>query len=828
PGVDAVTDIPPVGGTITTTYTDARGNTTAIDQYHSTTAPSGAFDATTYAFTPTGQLSTVTDNAGNVWSDTYDLLGRQISATGPDTGTTTSTYDDLGQLTSATGANGKTLSFVYDKDGRKTAEYDTTGGAAETAADQLGAWTYDSPAVGQPSTSTSFFGGTAGEAYKQTVNSYDPGYQPTSVTYNVPSNALTGSLAGSYTFTSTYNPDGSLSSQSFPAAGGLPAETVFAGYDNLGSPYSLFSGLSDYVEQSFYAPDGKPAEIDLGTSQSAQWSRTLYSYDAGTGRLNRSQVQRESANWANATNVGYGFDNFGNATSISDSVAGDTQCLTYDYDQRLVAGWAQASASCPATPPGAAGIGGPAPYQQTFSYDGTGLGKITANNLVTPSSSTSTTLTYPAAGAATPHAATTLMATVGGTTTTTNQTWTASGQLATSATGGTTLTYHWNDTGQLGSVSNGSTTTTAYRYDADGNQLLRQDGSTTTLYLPGEELDATGGTVTATRYYSHGDQEIAARTPGGLTWLVPDPQGTDNAEIDTSNQAVTQRRDLPFGAPRGAAPPSWPGDRGFVGGTTDTATGLTNLGAREYNPAGGTFISPDTLIAPYVPQDLDPYAYGADNPTTNTDPSGQMFIAGSGCIGGCGAPAPAPSRPRGGGGYRPPPPLVNWYVPPPILFWPTAPPPPKPKPVKRPVKPVPPPARPACNSRIGALNGDCVPPPMPKSGPAPKWLLWGGLVALTVINVVQLGADPATDGAEAADAAALVADTAADDAGAADAAAASEPPPPAEPPARPQIDIAKLKRDLGYKGPYDEGVTARTETPDEWVPPRFQGPPIDG
>jgi hypothetical protein len=30
-------------------------------------------------------------------------------------------------------------------------------------------------------------------------------------------------------------------------------------------------------------------------------------------------------------------------------------------------------------------------------------------------------------------------------------------------------------------------------------------------------------------------------------------------------------------------PPAFPGDRGFTGGTTDTITGLTNLGAREYN-----------------------------------------------------------------------------------------------------------------------------------------------------------------------------------------------------------------------------------------------------
>ncbi|MFC7472702.1 RHS repeat-associated core domain-containing protein [Actinomadura keratinilytica] len=57
-------------------------------------------------------------------------------------------------------------------------------------------------------------------------------------------------------------------------------------------------------------------------------------------------------------------------------------------------------------------------------------------------------------------------------------------------------------------------------------------------------------------------------------------------------QLITRRKQLPFGAPRATTGTDWPGDRGFVGGTTDP-TGYTHLGAREYDPTLGRFLSVD-------------------------------------------------------------------------------------------------------------------------------------------------------------------------------------------------------------------------------------------
>ena len=58
-----------------------------------------------------------------------------------------------------------------------------------------------------------------------------------------------------------------------------------------------------------------------------------------------------------------------------------------------------------------------------------------------------------------------------------------------------------------------------------------------------------------------------------------------------------------------------------VGGISDP-TGLTHLGARDYDPGTGRFTTTDPVLVPADPQALNPYAYAANNPTTFADPSG--------------------------------------------------------------------------------------------------------------------------------------------------------------------------------------------------------------
>jgi RHS repeat-associated protein len=203
-----------------------------------------------------------------------------------------------------------------------------------------------------------------------------------------------------------------------------------------------------------------------------------------------------------------------------------------------------------------------------------------------------------------------------------------------------TQTLTWDPEGHLAS-SRDSTGTTTYVYDADGNRLVRSDPAGKTLYLPGQEVRYTAGTgvKTCTRYYSHVGGVVATRTGKGVTWLSGDHHGTAQISVDAKTQATAIRRQTPFGGER-ATTGTWPKDitRGFVGGVNDN-TGLTHLGAREYDTQTGRFISVDPILTPDDPQQLNGYAYANNSPTTSSDPSGLLGSASceKGFVGGPGA-----------------------------------------------------------------------------------------------------------------------------------------------------------------------------------------------
>ncbi|MEI5033273.1 polymorphic toxin-type HINT domain-containing protein [Streptomyces sp. S1A(2023)] len=64
---------------------------------------------------------------------------------------------------------------------------------------------------------------------------------------------------------------------------------------------------------------------------------------------------------------------------------------------------------------------------------------------------------------------------------------------------------------------------------------------------------------------------------------------------------------------------------GFVGGTRDQDTGLTQLGARPYDPATGRFLSVDPMVDYEQPATINPYAYSNNAPATFSDPEGLFF-----------------------------------------------------------------------------------------------------------------------------------------------------------------------------------------------------------
>jgi RHS repeat-associated protein len=655
----------PVGGTARTTYTDGLGQTTFIYKYHSaglpgTTAGLGsgsktspeAWDQTAYAYNIAGSLHTIKDDAGNTWTYGYDLAGDQTSAATPDTGTTTSAYDADGFLTSVTTPDAS-VSYSYDADGRKIAEWNgTTPGTPGTpSASQLAMWGY-SATTGLPTESVSYVGGSGGQAYTEQILGYNGYGLPTGTETIIPG----GPLAGTYGTEDFYTSSGQLSYYIDASGGGLPTETVNFSYDNAGNPTSM-TGTWAYVDSLSYTELGQPDQFQMGSSSEPAWLTDNYT----------ALKQLSSAAVATGTSAGtvdtqsYTYDSAGDVLAEDDTPATgqpQDQCFSYNTLGQLTQAWSQGTAAC-GTPSAAAEAGAAASYWEQYDYDN-------QNNLTsevsTPPSGSATTYTngFPPAGGTQPHTVTSQAVAVGtGSPSTTDYAYSPGGELTTITPPhpGVASNLTWNSSGNLTAITpaGSQTPTASYVYDADGDLLLENTSSGgAILFLPDEQITYTpagGGnpaTTTGTRYYTLDGITLAARTSSGqVQYLFGDLQGTASLAVDSGDLDLTRRYYDPYGNPVGAAPASWPGNRGFVGGTPDPATGLDILGARQYNPATGTFITTDPILTPYNPADLNPYAYASGNPATNSDPTG--LSQGGSEPNPCGSDAPASCEADNGG-----------------------------------------------------------------------------------------------------------------------------------------------------------------------------------
>ncbi|MEU8800906.1 RHS repeat-associated core domain-containing protein [Spirillospora sp. NPDC048819] len=617
-GGNRVSVTPPDGGTPITEITDARGQVVERRQYQAGT-PTGAYEATAYTYTAAGEIASVTDPSGNTFTTTYDLRGRKTRTTDPDKGTTTFTYNDLDQVTSTTDARGKKIFTDYDGQGRTTA---TRDGAADGPV--LVSWTYDTSILGKGKLASATRH-TADGDYTNGVYRYDTLGRPQTSTLTIP--ASQGPLAGTYAFSTSYNDDGTLEAQNSPAAGGLPAEGVVYSYDTWQRPTGLKGNTTTYINTAQYTPTGKLTLLEYGADPSKRaWQK--FTYEKGTQRLESARTYRAGISGADR-HATYHYTDAGTITSITDTSRDgvDNQCFAYDHLQRLTQAWTQNTETC-ATQPTSTVIGGPAPYWHTFTYDKAGNRTAETRHGIGGAADTTRTYTYAPAGQGNRLIQLTQTGPVGQRTDT--YTYDATGNTTAIQTSDgnpapTTQTFAWDTEGELAKVTHNGNDVT-YINDAGGNRLIRKDPTGTTLYLPGgTELRALNGatTATGTRYYTFAGQTLAMRTSDGtITYLTGDHQGTDQIAINAATQASTVRRFTPFGAIRGMDNnTTWPGDKGFVGGTQDP-TGLTHLGAREYDPDTGRFISVDPLMRIADSQHMNGYTYANNSPIIFSDPTG--------------------------------------------------------------------------------------------------------------------------------------------------------------------------------------------------------------
>jgi RHS repeat-associated protein len=614
---DRTTVTPPAGGTPTTTISDARGKATTLRQFLGG-APSGSFQDTTYSYDRLGRQTAVKDPAGNTWTTSYDLRGRATQTSDPDKGTTTSTYDDAGQVLTTKDARNTILAYSYDTLGRKTEQWQD----AVTTGTKLADWTYDQlvgdvltpgPVVkGQPATSTRYNGTNA---YSSVVTGYDDAYRPLGVTVRIPT-AETG-LAGDWTTTTTYNVDGSPATVTYPAAAGLAAETVTTSYDNVGLPISS-AGLDTYIADTQYYYWGAVKQQLLGSAP--KQVKMDSASDEATGRMTQLSTATQSAasGWTEQLTENYAYNPAGQVTSIGETNAGtlvSNQCFSYDGLRQLTEAWTTTATTCQTTPT-QANVGGPDAYWASYRYDP--VGNRTSDTTHNPTGDTTRGYTYPAVATARPHGVTSVAAT-GATTGTNSYGYDAAGNTTTrNVAGKPGQTLTWDAEGHLATIADSNGSSASYLYDASGARLIARDSTGTTLYLGGTEVHRdTAGAISCTRFYG----STAVRTnPGGLTWIAADHHATGQLAINSSDLTTTRRKTDPFGNPRGTQP-TWPTTHGYVGGVTDP-TGLTHLGAREYDPAIGRFITVDPILNVADPIQMNGYNYANNNPTTGSDPTG--------------------------------------------------------------------------------------------------------------------------------------------------------------------------------------------------------------
>ncbi|GGV12751.1 hypothetical protein GCM10010293_03800 [Streptomyces griseoflavus] len=634
---------PPVGALPVTTVTDGQGNTTEIRHHRGSSPGVGVpYDSTKYTYTTAGLLETVTDAQGNVWRYEYDQLGRKTKSVDPDAGTSRTEYDGLDRPVAAYDGRGKKTSTVYDALGRVV----TTWQGDPNTGTKLSENRYDKAGwLGLPYGTLSYVSPT--EYFATAVQSLDDFYRPLKTAHQVP--ASQGDLAGTYVFTSTYNRDGTVQSTGLPAIGDLPEEVLTYTYDALQRPKSM-TGTTSYVTDTVYSGKSLVQQLELSTGSGKKVWQT-FNYEKGTDRLTRAVVDVYGAT-APAKDSRYSYDQAGNVLSIADTAntaSPDMQCFAYDTRQRLKEAWTPKAteataagmgtrgsttpvdgsgpAACDAAP-GTSALGGPAPYWKSYETDAIGnrLSETQHDTGLDASKNITRSYEYGGAGAQGdgPHQVTKVVEKTPTGDRQSTYEYDDAGNTTKRTLGGDAQTLAWTDTGKVREVTEANGSKTSYLYDGSGSRILRKDSSGTTVYLPGTELklSADGTKTSATRHYSYAGQSVAVRTDGKLSFVASDHHGTGDVAVDAITGAISQRRFDPYGVQRGEKTGSWPGEKGFVGGTIDAQTGLTHLGAREYDPHLGKFISVDPIIDYTRPQQINGYAYADNSPVTLSDPDG--------------------------------------------------------------------------------------------------------------------------------------------------------------------------------------------------------------
>lgn len=649
---NSTTVINPEGGVSSTTFANGRGEKTELRNYKTLPTISGnqvtggTYQRIKYTYDAMGQQLTQTTGLNNTtstslaaeWSNTFDLAGRVETVTSPDAGTTTNTYWPTGEVKTRTDAKNRTLYYEYDALGRpSTRKTNGTGGTL------LAEWRYDDPAlgIGRLASSTSY---DAGAAFTKTVTGYDNAGRALGTTVTLNETGLNPSYTTNQTWTSTglmATMTTARSTSTLGGAGGAAPEGIEFDYDPSGNPIAM-RGITSIVTDVTYTPYGEATQYVFGVNDATM--ALTYGIDSKTRRVTSALLTGQLAS-PQLEKTNYSYDPAGNVTKVvnqqgnASSTTIQTTCYDYDNLRQLVDAWSS-SDSCatnPTTAKSNAKVDGPQPFWTTWDYDDAGSRTTQIQHGLGTAPSTTTTYANGTSDTDTiPEHALASTSTTGATTGSSTYTYNADGAMASRTVGtGTaakTTSFTYGPDGKIQTVA-APTGSARYVYDADGNVLLRRENDLTTLFLPGQDVVVRPSTkaVSAYRQYTFNGQTVATRTNAGApSFFLADLNDTAQVAVNPATWAVTRRYTDPYGNvlanKNGATPGTIPGKRGFLNQPVNTTAGLSELGARLYDPTVGRFTSVDPILSSTDPAAANGYTYSGNNPITYNDASGLQYM----------------------------------------------------------------------------------------------------------------------------------------------------------------------------------------------------------
>ncbi len=489
-----------------------------------------------------------------------------------------------------------------------------------------------------PATETSWQGGYA---YTSGVTSYTGHYQPSASFMTIPSGSpLPSALEGTWDFSATYNEGGqplTTSSDTLPSGGAYTLTTHYDGFAN--ADQLSGSGTTDdaFVTASAFDDLGRTTQRTLARSTDYSNYAALvrhYGYDTETGTLDTIQAGWDTTPGNLTGNTWFQYDRYtrdaiGNVRVIEDrglepgGAGSDTkECFVYDNWNRLVrahtaneTGDGNELVGCAAdttTELADNARGAVDTYDRSWTFDDINRMQTSVN--LKPATNLTTTWGY----SGTKHAPLSL-------------------------TGETMGTYSYSTVGAMTDrnaddleydaqqrlkryLTPGDDDT--YTYTTSNQRLIREHGTTVTLYLAGMEATWDGTTTTITRFASIAGANVATHTtristPSNIITVAWNCGSMQNSTIcqapapSSANPAIPARkRYTPYGGDRNTTPYTNT-DHGFLG-QPDDITGLAYLNNRYYDPHLAAFSSVDPLVA----RTGTPFLYGNGNPITLSDPGG--------------------------------------------------------------------------------------------------------------------------------------------------------------------------------------------------------------